>query len=100
MAYQKTAKDLAWDRERTKLQGEIQKWQKACMCKAETAECYKKKCGELEERIEALELAIIELTKGEMTPDEAVKHMRKQTEAADMWNLITKRSSLLGGGYF
>lgn len=30
MAYQKTAKDLAWDRERTKLKSEISDWVHKC----------------------------------------------------------------------
>ena len=29
MAYEKTAKDKAWDRERVKLHAEIQKWENA-----------------------------------------------------------------------
>ena len=97
MAYQKTAKDLAWDRERTKLQHESKMWKQSFERERESKLILANKNKELEDRIEALELAIIELTKGEMTPDEAVKHMRQQSDARDMLSFLTKHSSLMGG---
>ena len=83
MGYQKTAKDLAWDRERQKLKSEIAQWIKVCADKTNTINHYKKEKQRLEDRISDLESAIIELTKGEMTPDEAVKAMRKNAELSD-----------------
>ena len=83
MGYQKTAKDLAWDRERQKLKSEITQWIKVCANKTDTINHYKKEKQRLEKRIDDLELAIIELTKGEMTPDEAIKAMRKNAELSD-----------------
>lgn len=92
MAYQKTAKDLAWDRERIKLQSEIQKWQKAHSAQTKTVKEYQDKCAVLENRITDLEQAIIELTEGQMTPDEAVKNMRKNAELSDMVKFLVNGS--------
>lgn len=89
MAYQKTAKDLAWDKERQKLKGEIAQWVRVVANKTDTINHYKKRVAELESRIDELEAAIIDLTKGSMTPDEAVKDMRKKAELADMLTFLT-----------
>ena len=97
MSYQKTAKDLAWDRERAKLQYESKMWKQSFERERESKLILANKHTELEDRIEALELAIIELSKGQMTPDEAVKHMRKQSDARDMLSFLAKHSSLMGG---
>ena len=97
MAYQKTAKDLAWDRERTKLQHESKMWKQSFERERESKLILANKNKELEDRIEALELAIIELSNSQMTPDEAVKHMRKQSDACDMLSFLAKHSSLMGG---
>ena len=98
MGYQKTAKDLAWDRERTKLKSEISNWERAFKQEQKDKLILANKNKELEDRITALEQVLAELTKGEMTPDEAVKHMRKQSDARDMLSFLTKHSTL--GGYF
>ena len=97
MAYEKTAKDKAWDRERVKLHAEIQKWENAYRQEQKDKLVLANKNKELEERIATLEQALAELTKGEMTPDEAVKHMRKQSDTHDMLSFLTKHSSLMGG---
>ena len=98
MAYQKTAKDLAWDRERIKLKSEISDWERAFRQEQKDKLILANKNKELEDRVAALEQALAELTKGEMTPDEAVKHMRKQSDARDMLSFLAKHSTL--GGYF
>ncbi len=98
MGYQKTAKDLAWDRERIKLKSEISNWERAFRQEQKDKLVLANKNKELEDRIAALEQALTELTKGEMTPDEAVKYMRKQSDARDMLSLLAKHSTL--GGYF
>ena len=89
MGYQKTAKDLAWDKERQKLKVEITNWKRAAASKTESIENYKKKVAELESRIDELETVIIDLTEGSMTPDEAVKAIRKKAELADMLTFLT-----------
>lgn len=96
MGYQKTAKDLAWDRERIKLKSEISNWERAFRQEQKDKLVLANKNKELEDRIAALEQALTELTKDEMTPDEAVKHMRKQSDARDMLNFLAKHSSLMG----
>ena len=96
MAYQKTAKDLAWDRERTKLKSEISNWERAFKQEQKDKLILANKNKELEDKIAALEQVLAELTKGEMTPDEAVKYMRKQSEARDMLSFLAKHSSLMG----
>ena len=89
MAYQKTAKDLAWDSERQRLKGEIMDWVRVAASKTDTINHYKKRVAELESRIDELEAAIIDLTEGSMTPDEAVKDMRKKAELCDMLTFLT-----------
>ena len=98
MGYQKTAKDLAWDRERTRLKSEISNWERAFRQEQKDKLVLANKNKELEDRIAALEQTLTELTKGEMTPDEAVEHMRKQSDARDMLSFLAKHSTL--GGYF
>lgn len=88
MGYQKTAKDLAWDRERQKLKSEIAQWIKVCADKTNTINHYKKEKQRLEDRVSDLENAITELTKGEMTPDEVMAKMRKQSELADLMKVM------------
>lgn len=97
MAYEKTAKDLAWDREQAKLQHESKMWKQSFERERESKLILANKNKELEDHIEALELAIIELSKGQMTPDEAVKHMRKQFDAHDMLSFLAIHFSLMEG---
>ena len=88
MAYQKTAKDLAWDRERQKLQSQIQGYKHMAQDNFNAMEAYKKKYIESQRENEKLRAAIIELTKGEMTPDEVMARMRKQSELADLMKFM------------
>ena len=88
MAYQKTAKDLAWDRERAKLRHEAEEWrmkynQSQAIVSAQEQEML---AYEIENR--ELRAAITELTKGEMTPDEVMAKMRKQSELADLMKFM------------
>lgn len=83
MAYQKTAKDLAWDRERQKLQSQIQGYKHMAQDNFNAMEAYKEKYIESQRENEKLRAAITELTRGEMTPDEVLTKMRKQAELAD-----------------
>ena len=88
MAYQTTAKDLAWDRERQKLQAQIRGYQHMAQDNFNAMEAYKQKYIESQRENEELRAAITELTKGEMTPDEVMAKMRKQSELADMMKFL------------
>jgi hypothetical protein len=92
MAYQKTAKDLAWDKERQKLKTEIHKWVHNCAQKEEIIQSQVSEIKSLNDRIHSLEIAIAELTKGEMSPDEAIVNMRKRAELSDNLNILFKLS--------
>jgi hypothetical protein len=88
MAYQKTAKDLAWDRERAKLRHEAEEWrmkynQSQSIISAQEQEMLAYECENKE-----LRAAVAELTKGEMTPDEVMAKMRKQSELADLMKFM------------
>ena len=61
MAYQKTAKDLAWDRERTKLQSEVQSWVRRCSEKETVIQELTKKNLTQANRIYELEEVIAKL---------------------------------------
>jgi cell division protein FtsB len=88
MAYQKTAKDLAWDRERQKLQSQIQGYKHMAQDNFNAMEAYKKKYIESQRENEKLRAAIANLTDGKMTPDEVLEHMRKGSQLADMLNFF------------
>ena len=97
MAYQKTAKDLAWDRERTKLQSEVQSWIKKCADKETTIQELTKKNLTQANRIYELEEVIAKLTNGKMTPDEAIADLRSAAKIGEMASFIMGRER---GGYF
>lgn len=88
MAYQKTAKDLAWDRERQKLQSQIQGYKHMAQDNFNAMEAYKKKYIESQRENEKLRAVIADLTDGKMTPDEVLEHMRKGAQLADMLNFF------------
>ena len=83
MAYIKTAKDKAWDKERLRLMKEAEKWRQ--MVIKRDRELYEKEneIKELTCRITDLEAAIDKLTDGNATPDEIIKKMNKNAELAD-----------------
>lgn len=83
MAYQKTAKDKAWDRERQKLQSDNHQWCIRCTKAERQVVLRDQEIEKLKERIAELEAVITELTKGEATPEEVLQKMRKQAELAD-----------------
>ncbi len=88
MAYQKTAKDKAWDRERQKLQSERAEWVRKCGEKERTIQYQSGHIAILEQRIEDLEAAVTELSKVEITPDEAIAKLRKNAELADIMKFL------------
>ena len=97
MAYQKTAKDLAWDRERTRLQSETQKWIRYCSEKEATIQELTKKNLTQANRIYELEEVIAKLTNGKMTPDEAIADLRSAAKIGEMASFIMGWER---GGYF
>ena len=97
MAYQKTAKDLAWDRERTKLQSEVQSWIKKCADKEVTIQEQKRQNLILANRVHELEQAITKLTDGKMTPDEAIADLRSAAKIGEIASFIMGWER---GGYF
>ena len=90
MAYQKTAKDKAWDRERAKLRGEANYWQLAYGQKERECQNKDKEIAAFQKENEKLRAVIAELTKGEMTPEEIMVKMRKQAELADLMKFMVK----------
>lgn len=88
MAYQKTAKDLAWDRERAKLRHEAEEWRVKYNQSQAIVSAQEQEMLAYEIENQELRAAITELTKGEMTPDEVVAKMRKQSELADLMKFM------------
>ena len=88
MAYQKTAKDLAWDRERAKLRHEAEEWRMKYNQSQAIVSAQEQEMLAYEIENQELRAAITELTKGEMTPDEVMAKMRKQSELADLMKFM------------
>lgn len=97
MAYQKSAKDKAQDRERQKLKSEISNWIAKCGQKERTIQCQTGEIAILKDRIEKLEQAIDYLTEGKTTPEEVLKKMDKNAELAGILQFMAKS---MPGGYF
>ena len=97
MAYQKTAKDKAWDRERQKLKSEISNWIAKCGQKEQTIQCQTGEIAILKDRVEKLEQAIDYLTEGKITPEEVLKKLDKNAELAEILQFMAKS---IPGGYF
>lgn len=90
--YEKTAKDKAWDRERTRFNSEIQKWMQSYRDKVREVAQRDAEIERLEKENADLRLTIATLTAGEMTPEEAVAKMRKQAELSDMVKFLVNGS--------
>lgn len=88
MAYQKTAKDLAWDRERAKLRREAEEWRDKYMKSQAIVSAQEQEMLAYEMENQELRDAIADLTDGKMTPDEVLEHMRKDSQLADMLNFF------------
>jgi predicted nuclease with TOPRIM domain len=88
MAYRKTAKDLAWDRERQKLQTQIQGYKHMAQDNANAMEAYKQKYIESQRENEKLRAAIEQLTSGEVSVEEVLERMKKQSELSDMMKFL------------
>jgi hypothetical protein len=88
MAYKKTAKDLAWDRERQKLQSQIQGYKHMAQDNFNAMEAYKQKYIESQRENEKLRAAIEQLTGGEVSTEEVLERMKKQSELSDMMKFL------------
>lgn len=88
MAYQKTAKDLAWDRERQKFQSEIQKLRQECRNRDSIISAQEQEMLAYECENQSLREAITYLTEGAATPDEVLEKMKKQSELCDMMKFL------------
>ena len=88
MAYQKTAKDLAWDRERQKLQSQIQGYKHMAQDNFNAMEAYKEKYIESQRENEKLRAAIEQLTSGAASVEEVLERMKKQAELSDLMRVM------------
>ena len=83
MAYIKTAKDKAWDKERLRLMKEAENWRKLVIERDRQLYEKENEIKALTSRIADLEMAIGKLTDGNATPDEIIKKINKNAELAD-----------------
>lgn len=99
MAYQKTAKDKAWDRERQKLRGEANYWQLAYGRKEREYQEAKNEIAMLQKENEKLRAVITSLTEEEASPEEIMKKLNKNAELHDMMKFLFGgyRSYMLNG---
>lgn len=84
MAYQKTAKDKAWDRERAKLRHEAEEWRDKYVKSQAIVSAQEQDMLAYEIENQELREAIEKLTEGKMNADEVLEKMRKEAELADM----------------
>ena len=93
MTYQKTAKDLAWDRERAKLKSEISDWIHKCSDKEKKIQEQQREILILVNRVRDLEAAIDKLTDGKMSADEAIESLRSSAKIGEMASFLMRHSS-------
>ena len=88
MTYQKTAKDLAWDRERAKLRREVEEWRDKYMKSQAIVSAQEQEMLAYERENQSVREAITYLTEGAATPDEVLERMKKQSELCDMMKFL------------
>lgn len=92
MLYQKTAKDLAWDRERQKLKKEAADWQYKYARAQSIISTQEQEMLAYECENQSLQEAITYLTEGAATPNEVLERMKKQSELCDMVKFLVNGS--------
>ena len=95
MAYQKTAKDKAWDKERTKMKSEISNWISKCGEKEKKIREQDKKIADLESQLRIYHQVISTLSNGKATPEEIISSMKRTEDFANTMDVLFK-----AGGFY
>lgn len=95
MAYQKTAKDKAWDKERTKMRSEISNWISKCGEKEKKIREQDKKIADLESQLRIYHQVISTLSNGKATPEEIISSMKRTEDFANTMDVLFK-----AGGFY
>ena len=95
MSYQKTAKDKAWEKERTKMRSEISNWISKCGEKERQSQEQNRKIADLETQLRTYHQVISTLSNGKATPEEIITSMKKTENFADTMNFLLK-----AGGFY
>ena len=94
MSYQKTAKDKAWDKERTKMKSEISNWISRCGEKEKQIQELNKKIANLESQLRIYHQVISTLSNGKATPEEIISSMKRTENFANTLDVLFKAGGL------